>query len=75
MTRLAGRARRRRITSAAQAGPPRGEPNQEAMNDRDATKKLTSAVTVTREDIARAKTYVLASSQARPMSLPIAGSP
>ena len=31
------------------------------MNDQDATKKLMSAVAVTREDIARAKTYVLAS--------------
>jgi hypothetical protein len=31
------------------------------MNDQDATKKLTSAVAVTREDIARAKTYLLAS--------------
>ncbi len=31
------------------------------MNDQDATKQLTAAVAVTREDIARAKTYVLAS--------------
>src|SRR5262249_23932441 len=31
------------------------------MNDQDAMNKLTAAVAVTREDIARAKTYVLAS--------------